>query len=174
MIVSEEIVRIGIFRKPHGIHGELPLMVDNEAYFSLEVPLTFIVCDRDGIWVPFFIESVRYKSDTVHLIKLQDVDTEEQAAAFTNEVVYAHTRQMGDYEQEASWSDFIGFQVIDHFQGELGAVISVDDQTENVLFEIETPAGDTLLIPVAEDLVLEVKPDQNQIIMVLPEGILDL
>ena len=40
----------------------------------------YIVCEMDGILVPFFVEDFRYKTDTVVLVKLEDVNSEEMLA----------------------------------------------------------------------------------------------
>ena len=47
-----------------------------------------IICEIDGILVPFFIEEYRYKTDTVMLVKLENVDDEKAAREFTNREVF--------------------------------------------------------------------------------------
>jgi len=56
MIRRDELTPIGTIYKPHGINGEVTATfeqgVDPES-------LRCIVLDRDGIFVPFFINSIR-------------------------------------------------------------------------------------------------------------------
>lgn len=42
----------------------------------------------DGILVPFFVEDFRYKTDTVVLVKLEDVNSEEDARMFVGKEVF--------------------------------------------------------------------------------------
>ena len=74
MITREELIRIGRFNKPHGVKGELSFTFTDDVFDRTECP--YIVCEIDGIFVPFFIEEYRFKSDTTALIKLEDVDNE--------------------------------------------------------------------------------------------------
>ena len=72
MITREELIKIGRFNKPHGVKGELSFTFTDDVFDRTECP--YIVCEIDGIFVPFFIEEYRFKSDTTALIKLEDVD----------------------------------------------------------------------------------------------------
>ena len=69
MIRKEEVFKVGQFAKPHGVKGEIALTTrgDFDALEEMEDP--YVVCDMDGILVPFFVESFRYKSDSVVLLK---------------------------------------------------------------------------------------------------------
>lgn len=80
MIREEEVFKIGQFAKPHGIKGELSLVTNSDVLEDAEDP--YIVCEMDGILVPFFVADFRYKTDTVVLVKLEDVNSEEDARMF--------------------------------------------------------------------------------------------
>ena len=75
MIRQEEVFKIGQFAKPHGIKGELSLLTQCDLFEETDEP--YIVCEMDGILVPFFVEEYRYKSDSVMLLKLEDVNSYE-------------------------------------------------------------------------------------------------
>ena len=72
LIKLEEIAPIGIFGKTHGIKGEINLELNTD--FDLE-NTQYIIVDIDGIFVPFFIEDYRYKTDTTALILFEDITT---------------------------------------------------------------------------------------------------
>lgn len=78
MIRKEEVFKIGQFAKPHGIKGEISLVTNCDLFDDVEDPC--IVCEVDGILVPFFIEDYRYKADTVMLVKLENVTTRRPSA----------------------------------------------------------------------------------------------
>ena len=74
MIKKEDVFKIGQFAKPHGIKGEIALVTNSDVFDDSDDP--YIICEMDGILVPFFIEEYRYKTDTVILLKLKNVDDE--------------------------------------------------------------------------------------------------
>ena len=162
MIKSDEVFKIGQFAKPHGIKGEITLMTDCDVFDDTDDP--YIICDMDGILVPFFLEDYRYKTQSSMLLKLEGVDTEEAAREFTNRDVFYPLELMDEDELlgDVTWDNFIGFTVIDEKAGELGKIVDVDETTVNVLLQIEYQGKD-LLLPAAEDLVKHVDFDKREL-----------
>ena len=172
MITREELIRIGRFNKPHGVKGELSFTFTDDVFDRTECP--YIVCEIDGIFVPFFIEEYRFKSDTTALIKLEDVDNEAGARPFTLlDVYFPKSYYKESNEDEAPGDYFIGFTVIDSEKGELGKIVSIDDSTENVLFEVEYN-GRLLLIPAVDEFVCEIDEDDRKLYLNIPDGLMDL
>ena len=110
MIKREEVYKIGIFNKPHGIHGELSFTFTDDIFDRVEAE--YLICLLDGILVPFFLEEYRFRSDTTALVKLEGVDTAERARMFTNIEAYfpvKHAEEAGP--GELSWDFFVGFRM---------------------------------------------------------------
>lgn len=153
MIKKDEVFKIGIFNKPHGVKGEISFTFTDDIFDRVECE--YLVCLLDGIFVPFFIEEYRFRSDTTALVKLEGVDTSEKARMFTNVEVYFPKKYVGEEEDSddiPTWNYFIGFKVEDVNHGELGEIVAVDDSTMNVLFAIEK-GGEELLLPAHEEFI---------------------
>ena len=71
MIKAEEVYKIGVFNKPHGIKGELQFTFTDDIFDRVDCD--YLVCLLDGIYVPFFIEEYRFRSDTTALMKLEGI-----------------------------------------------------------------------------------------------------
>ena len=93
MIKKEEVYKIGLFNKPHGIHGELQFTFTDDIFDRVDCD--YLICLLDGIFVPFFIEEYRFRSDSTALVKLEGVDSAERARMFTNIEVYFPVKQEG-------------------------------------------------------------------------------
>lgn len=171
MIRKEEVYKIGLFNKPHGIHGELQFTFTDDIFDRVDCD--YFVCLIDGIFVPFFIEEYRFRSDSTALIKLEGVDSAEQARVFANVEVYFPIEYVEEEETELSWNYFVGFRVEDKHHGLLGEIIEVDTTTINTLFVIEREK-DELLIPAREELIVGLDRKGKLITVELPEGLLNL
>jgi len=173
MIKKEEVFKIGRFAKPHGVKGELALLTNSDVFDDVDD--LYIVCDIDGILVPFFVEEYRYKSESVILVKLDYVNTEESAREFVNLDVYfpLDAVEESDLVGDMTWDSFIGYTVTDEKHGFLGKVVNVDESTINVLLQIDY-RGEELLFPAVEELITGVDHPGKQITVFLPEGLLDL
>ncbi len=174
MIGKEEVFKIGQFAKPHGVKGEISLVTNYKDLFdSMEDP--YVVCEIDGILVPFFVEEYRDKTNTVLLVKLERVDSDESAREFMGCEVFFPLKEVGD-EIPAdciSWSDLVGYTVEDELHNEVGEITDVDDTTINVLLQIFHNGKDVLL-PAAEELVLSLNHKDKILQVSVPEGLLSL
>lgn len=170
MIRKEEVYKIGIFNKPHGIHGELSFTFTDDIFDRVEAE--YLICLLDGILVPFFLEEYRFRSDTTALVKLEGVDTAERARMFTNIEVYFPAKHAEAAEpEELSWNFFVGFRIEEVHRGELGEVTDVDTTTINTLFVVDYK-GEELLIPAQEDFIVGIDQENRVITVDLPEGLL--
>lgn len=173
MIKKEEVFKIGQFAKPHGIKGEISLVTNSDVLDDAEDP--YIICDMDGILVPFFVEDYRYKTDTVTLVKLEGVDSEPDARQFVNKEVFYSLDAVDeeDLVGDMTWDSFIGYTVTDERHGELGKITDVDESTLNVLLSIDYK-GEELLIPAAEELITDADHEARRLTVSLPDGFLDI
>lgn len=172
MIRKEEVYKIGIFNKPHGIHGELSFTFSDDIFDRVESE--YLICMLDGILVPFFMEEYRFRSDTTALVKLEGIDTAEQARMFTNVDVYfpaIHAEEAGP--GELSWDFFKGFRIEEVHHGKLGEITDVDTSTINTLFVVNYQ-GDELLIPAQEEFIINLDQKHKVITVNLPEGLLNI
>lgn len=169
MIKEEDVYRIGKIGKPHGVKGELSFHFTDDAFDRTES--SYLILKIDGILVPFFLEEYRFRSGETGLVKFCDVDTQDKARQLTGcEVFFPRAVAEAD-DGHLSWAQITGFDVKDARTGRLiGTVGSVDDSTENVLFELE----DGTLIPANEDLIRQIDARNKEITIQLPEGLLDL
>lgn len=168
MIKQEEVYRIGRLGKTHGVRGEVSLQFDDDIFDRVDCD--YLMLDVDGILVPFFIEEYRFRSDTVALVKFEDVDTQQRAAELTGCDVY-FPRALADEDDAPALALLVGFDLVEANEGRVvGRIAAIDDTTANTLFELE----DGRLIPASDDLVDNIDLKQRTITMRLPEGLLDL
>lgn len=172
MIKKEDVYKIGVFNKPHGVKGEISFTFTDDIFDRVDCD--YLICSMDGIFVPFFIEEYRFRSDTTALVKLEDVDTAEKARMFTNVEVYFPIEHAEESEEsELSWNFFVGFKVEDVHHGELGFITDVDNSTVNTLFVIDRQ-GEELLVPAQEEFIINMDTKQKKMTVNLPEGLLNI
>lgn len=171
MIKKEEVFKIGIINKPHGVKGEVSFTFTDDIFDRVE-DCDYLVLLLDGILVPFFIEEYRFRSDNVALVKFEGIDSTEKARTLTNVEVYYPVKFMDDQEEISSWNYFIGFRVEDIHYGCLGTVVDVDDATMNVLFVIEN-GDEEVLLPAHEEFILDIDRKKKILKVDIPDGLLD-
>ena len=170
MIRKEEVFKIGVINKPHGIKGEVSFTFTDDIFDRVDCD--YLILLMDGILVPFFMEEYRFRSDTVALVKFEGIDTAEQARRFTNVEVYFPKKFMDEQEDVTSWNFFIGFRVEDVHHGYLREITNVDDTTLNVLFAIEKD-GEELLLPAHEEFIIGLDREKKVMKVNVPDGLIE-
>lgn len=176
MIKDSEITEAGKFNKPHGIKGEISVTVD--ADIALD-EIKCVIIPVDGIYVPFFIESVRTKTADTFLVTIDGADSEGKAQYFTNRTFYILNSDLPETEIDDDddgfyASDLIGYTIVDDTNRTIGTVNDINDTTQNVLFVVTATDGSELFVPVADEFIIGIDVEAKTISMQLPEGILNL
>lgn len=174
MITREEVFSIGRFTKPHGVKGEMTMTFTNDV-FSKDA-FSFLVCEMDGILVPFFVRSIRYKNNDTVLVQFEDVNDEKKAHQFDGVEVFMHRSLFKGKDMEEddySWNFFVGFTIEDVHKGKIGVVDEIDDSTSNILFVVKTQDGDEILIPATEEFITGFDEKTRILQTNLPDGLLE-
>jgi 16S rRNA processing protein RimM len=172
MIKREDLVKIGQFKKPHGVKGEIAFTFTNDSFEESEC--AFFVCEIDGIFVPFRVENCRFISGTTAHVQLKDIKSDQKVRFLSNREVFFSKQYIQEDIQDESftWDYFIGFTLIDERAGKIGRIADVDDSTLNTLFIIEKDEEE-LLIPAVEEMITHINEDQKELFVDLPEGLIE-
>lgn len=170
MIKQDDVYKIGRIGKPHGIKGELTMMVEDDVFDRVEGE--YLILLIDGILVPFFIEDYRFRSEQSALVKFCDIDTQERASELTGcDVFFPRSLSDSDDTDTLTWQEAIGYQVADDNSGKtLGTISYIDTSTANTLIELDNG----MLIPAAYEIIKDINTEQRLITMSLPEGLMEI
>ena len=178
MITEQQLIEVGYIAKLHGLKGEMQARITDSVIDDVE-HCPYLVCEIDGIYVPFFLDSFRFRSTESALLKFEDIDSAEKAEPFCGLKLYFDRKcfspeEQKQYEQKAEDDlGFIGYKIIDKTLGPIGEITDINDLTENVLF-IVNHDGDEIMIPAADDLILAIDDENASILMDLPEGLVNI
>jgi len=173
MIKESDIFKIGKFTKPHGVKGEIAFAFDNDVFNHVDCP--YLICNIDGIFIPFFIKEYRFKGKETALITFEDIDSEDKAQRFIGLEVFfprSYFEEKENNDIDYSWQFFLGFTVIDESNGKLGVIEDIDEATINTLFIIKKEDKE-YLIPAVEEFIINIDPKNKILYTKLIEGLID-
>ncbi|MFQ3213830.1 MAG: 16S rRNA processing protein RimM [Marivirga sp.] len=164
--------QLGVVSKPHGLKGELYISLDTdfpEDYAELES--VFLL--ENGKLVPFFIEYIQVKH-TQALLKFEDVNSKDEAVLLKGRSVHLPLSQLPELSEEQFYfHEIIGYSVKDKERGELGVVAQVYEAGHQDLIGMDYK-GKEILIPINDDIIEKVDREEKQLLVNLPEGLLEL
>lgn len=167
MITKDELFVAGKVTRTHGVTGEWVCIGTTDVLD--ECP--YVVLCMDGLFVPFFIESRRYHSQTAWLIKVEGIENEEKARNLVGKEVFLPKKWQEEAAQ-VSYHYFIDFTVYNYGE-RVGRIESINDQTDNVLFSIVNDER-LYMVPAVEDFMVQIDHANKQLFMELPEGLLTI
>lgn len=174
MIKKEDCYQIGRLTRTHALKGELNFQFTDDIWDRMESE--YLICDVDGILVPFFMEEYRFRSDNTALVKFEDIDSADTAQFLVNCDVYFESDLKDESDDEdMPLSYFVGFTMIDGDDDSvIGTIVDTDENTENWLFIVERPDGTEVMVPAHEEFISEIRQEEKVMVMDLPIGLLDL
>ena len=169
--------------KSFGTHGELTINLYDTfpSDFTIEEPL-FVYIDK--LVVPLFFDSFERRGQRGAVGAFADLDTPYRAAELIGKELYMglteeilgiepDTDDTDDDDDELYLEDMVGYEAT--FEGsELsGQIVDFEDSEWNPLFIIEVD-GKEVMIPAADDFIVEFSVENKWVRLSLPEGLLDL
>ena len=176
--------------KSNGTDGELVMSFREIAPedINLKEPV-FIYFD--GLPVPFFFESFQKRGNSKALVHLTDIRNQEDVEELVGKAVYIEGGEEAELTlEEDGYAALVGWMVLtpalkydqandDSLDEsldepeiyEVGEITDFMDIPNNPCIEVETENG-AVIIPLHEDLILGIDPENQEIMLEIPEGLL--
>jgi 16S rRNA processing protein RimM len=163
---------LGLITKTHGYDGKVVAFIDAdepEAYADIEM----VFLNIQGRLVPYFLEETSLKNSKL-IVRFQDVRTPEQAAALVKKEMYLPLSALPALSgNKFYYHEIKGFTVVDAQFGIVGNVADVLEYPAQAVLQV-FHEGKEVLIPIGEDVILEVDRPGKTIRIQAPDGLLDL
>jgi 16S rRNA processing protein RimM len=169
----EDCFFLGTVVGKYSFKGEVLLKLDTdepELYQSLDS----LFITQNNALIPFFVEKCSMHKPGLLRLRLEDVDNEEDANLILKSKAYLPLTKLPKLTgKKFYYHEVIGFDVIDKNLGKIGSIVSINEHTAHATIEVSI--GDKIaLIPIVDEIILEVKRDAKSIYVDTPAGLIDL
>ena len=130
-----------------------------------------VFIEYDGLPVPFFITALTPRGGSKALVRLTDIDNYEDAEEIVGKAVYMSEDSFDEEWDEDDPAGLVGWTLLHADGRKAGDITGVEDIPGNPCLYVDSDDG-TAMVPLHEDLVLELDPDRKIIIMKIPDGLL--
>ncbi len=170
----DQCIRIGTFLKQQGFSGTLQLVFEPEWELSVKYA-DILFTETDGTLVPWFVaeEGIRITSPKSALVDLDWINTGAASKKLVGCPVFIEKDKTRTNAAEENPSGLIGMCLYEESGQLIGEITNEEDYSGNIVVTIQTRNGEKL-IPLHPDLIIGSDPEQNRLIVKLPDGILDL
>jgi 16S rRNA processing protein RimM len=172
-MIKKETFNLGHFSKTRGLNGEIVAFFDvdyPEEYSELE--LMFV--EIDNTLVPFFVDDITIKSNGFVNILLEDIINDEQAKELVGCKIYLPNEFLAELnDDQFYYHEIVGYTLIDDKSKAKAIINQVVEYPNNKLLEV-TFQNEIILVPFNDDFIISIDKDKKELVMNIPEGILDL
>jgi 16S rRNA processing protein RimM len=163
---------LGKITKIHGYDGEVFLVTDS--IFPKKIEKTeWVFFILEGLPVPFFVSSIKLRSETIALLKLDDIHNSDGILKYIGMDVYIEEKTKHSTRKQTAAPDINGYTVIDTNHGTLGIAKTVINYSDNYLLQVYKGKQE-ILIPVNDEIIGEINDKTKTIQVTTPEGLMDL
>jgi len=173
MIRKKVCTLLGTLVKTYGAKGSVLLLFKDLNVENFKGRESVFV-EIDGLLVPFFIEEFREKTKDTASIKFRDIHSETQAKEFIGDAVYIQKSQVKRKRKRITEMPGVaGYRVKDRNLGFVGIAGTIADIANNPLLRVHHEDRE-YLVPVHQDIILEINDKEKVIVIEAPEGLFEL
>lgn len=167
-----EYFRIGKLVGIFGLKGELILQHNLGKKTSFKGLQAIFTEDRKNSFFPWFIQSVKIKSDTEVFLTIDGITTREAAGKIAHKEVWLPEADFKRFAHVAAPVSLLGYNVINDNRS-LGPVLEVIEQPHQLLCRLEINSKE-VLVPLNEGTLQKTDHKNKQLFVTLPDGLLEI
>ncbi len=168
----DDYFELGFITRVHGTQGEIVAQLDTDRPQQYK-KLQSVFLLQKGQLIPFFIEKINILSNNA-IVKFEDVNTHPKAFDLKGCKLFLPADKLTDRgEGHFYYHEIVGYELIDEEKGSLGPITEVYNLEHSDLLAIEYQ-GSEVLIPIVDEFLKKIDKKKKQILMVLPEGLLEV
>ncbi|MGG4127887.1 ribosome maturation factor RimM [Paenibacillus illinoisensis] len=168
-----EFMNVGKVVNTHGIRGELkimPLTDFPEVRFAKNAELYLFTPDNHPVLV--HVESARLHKN-MYIVRLKEYGNINEVEKFKGGIAKVSKENLAELEEnEYYFHQIVGCTVVTEEGENLGTISEILTPGANDVWVVKTAAGKEILLPVIDDVVLDVNVNEKLVKVHLMEGLL--
>ncbi len=164
---------MGVVTRPQGIKGNVNLYLDVDSPKEYaEMESVFVEINKS--LVPFFIDHLQLRGKNQAVCKFEGVDTEAEASKLVNAQLFLPLDVLPKLKgNKFYYHEVVGYTVVDQKHVEVGHISEVLEYPNNPLLQVQFNKKE-ILIPIREEVILNVDREKRQVLVNAPEGLIDI
>lgn len=168
-----DLLEAGKIVNTHGLRGEVKVVPWTD-YPEVFEDIAFVYVKKKSGYERLDIEGIKYQKNNL-IIRFSQLGSIDDAQAYKNYILYVEREMLGELPEGVYYiADIIGCDAVKE-DGELvGTVTDVFNSGSSDIYEVKRDGKKNLLLPVIDDVVLNVDIDAKRITVRMMEGLEDL
>lgn len=163
------LLEVGKIVNTHGLRGEVKVVSWTDTPDVFE-DLEYVYCGEQKLTV----QNVKYQKNNL-IVKFKEIPSIDDAEKYKNKVLTAERDMLGELPDGVYYiADLIGLDVYDDEGNHVGVLADVFNTGSNDIYEVKREGKKPLLLPVIDEVVLDISLDDKKITVHIMEGLDEL
>ncbi len=169
--MRNKVLQVGEIVNTHGLRGEVKIVPWTD-YPEVFEDFDCVYLEKNN--TKLTIKSIKYQKSNL-IVKFDEIPDINEAERLKGSVLYVEREQLGEPEEGYYICDLLGIKVIDENENEIGVIKDVisTGKCNDVYVLSAKDGGRDILIPVIDEVVLDVDIDKEICRVHIIEGLLD-
>lgn len=164
-----DLLEVGKIVNTHGLRGEVKVAPWTDTPDVFE-DLEYVYCGDEKLTV----RNVKYQKNNL-IVRFAEIASIEEAEQYKNKVLTAERNMLGELPEGTYYiADLIGLDVVDDTGRHIGIIADVFNTGSNDIYEVKREGAKPLLLPVIDEVVLNISLENKTVTVHIMEGLEDL
>ena len=168
-----DLLEVGKIVNTHGLRGEVKVvpMTDYPEVFE---DIDFVYVKKKSEYERLDVKGIKYQKNNL-IVRFSQITDINMAEKYKNQVIYAEREILGELPEGVYYiADLIGLDIVTEDGEKIGTVSDVFNTGSNDIYEVKREGKKNLLLPVIDDVVLNIDVDGGKITVRMMDGLEDL
>ncbi|MCI8403808.1 MAG: ribosome maturation factor RimM [Clostridia bacterium] len=168
-----DLLEVGKIVNTHGLRGEVKVVSWTD-YPEVFEDIKYVYIKNKNDYERLDIAGIKYQKGNL-IVRFPQIKDINEAEKYKNHVIYAERDMLGELPDGAHYiADLIGLDVIEENGEKIGVIADVFNTGSNDIYDIKREGRKNLLLPVIDEVVLDINIEEKKIIVHMMEGLEDL
>ena len=168
-----DLLEVGKIVNTHGLRGEVKVVPWTD-YPEVFEDIETVYIKKKSDFERLDIAGIKYQKNNliIRFAQLKDIN---EAEKYKNRVLYAERASLGELPEGVYYiADLIGLDVVKEDGEKVGIISDVFNTGSNDIYEVKREGQKNLLLPVIDDVVLNIDIENKKVTVRMMEGLEDL
>ena len=170
--MSIDHVKIGTIVSKHGYKGFVKITTSSFNFDKLPY-VKHLFIDINNCFIPFRIDKIKSFSDNLLILKLSEVNNENEAEEIIFKNIFIDSKSYEPIEGKSFfYNELINFSVYSKSK-KVGVIDNINTELPQPVFEVLIKSN-KVMIPIHEDLIDKIDKKNKIIHMDIPDGLIEI
>ncbi len=168
-----DLLEVGKIINTHGLRGEVKVAAWTD-YPEVFEDIEYVYVKKKDAYERLDISNIKYQRSNL-IVKFSQIKDIDEAQRYKNFILYAERVQLGKLPEGAHYiADLIGLEVVTKEGKSVGTIADVINTGGSDIYDIKREGQKNLMIPVIDEVVLNIDVEGGRVTVNMMDGLEDL